>query len=174
MEGWEEYYQRHNRYTTLCRTVYVGSQIYSEVGSAIRVLQALWHPYSDTHLGVLSSDSVFRYINLFFGIFGYCVACRYTEHIGDISSYILGSNGEKLLKMDGWNNIYTEVLSKNIGKAYRAYYAWKKKFRLLIHYDISSRYQSQFQRSLVELVHNGESGWLHANLCASVSFLSID
>jgi len=43
-----------------CRTITVGSQTYSTGGNDIRVLQALWHPYSDTHLGILSSDSVFR------------------------------------------------------------------------------------------------------------------
>lgn len=48
-----------------CRTVNVGSQIYSNGSSVIRVLQVLWHPYSDTHLGILSSDSVFRYYIIF-------------------------------------------------------------------------------------------------------------
>ncbi|XP_062092505.1 nuclear pore complex protein NUP88 [Humulus lupulus] len=48
----------------ICRTVSVGSQIYSNGSSVIRVLQVLWHPYSDTHLGILSSDSVFRIFDL--------------------------------------------------------------------------------------------------------------
>ncbi|CAJ1860717.1 unnamed protein product [Sphenostylis stenocarpa] len=48
----------------ICRTITVGSQTYSTGGNDIRVLQALWHPYSDTHLGILSSDSVFRIFNL--------------------------------------------------------------------------------------------------------------
>lgn len=48
----------------ICRAVNVGSQIYSNGGSVIRVLQVLWHPYSDTHLGILSSDSVFRIFDL--------------------------------------------------------------------------------------------------------------
>lgn len=48
----------------ICRTVNVGSQIYSNGSSVIRVLQVLWHPYSDTHLGILSSDSVFRIFDL--------------------------------------------------------------------------------------------------------------
>ncbi|KAJ4839762.1 Nuclear pore complex protein nup88 [Turnera subulata] len=48
----------------VCRTVSVGSQIYSKEDNAIRMLQALWHPYSDTHLGILSSDSVFRLFDL--------------------------------------------------------------------------------------------------------------
>ncbi|KAG4934886.1 hypothetical protein JHK85_049805 [Glycine max] len=47
----------------ICRTITVGSQMYSTGGNDIRVLQALWHPYSDTHLGILSSDSVFRLFN---------------------------------------------------------------------------------------------------------------
>ncbi|GAB4827588.1 hypothetical protein Ancab_034470, partial [Ancistrocladus abbreviatus] len=45
----------------LCSTVQVGFDIYF---SAIRVLQVAWHPYSDTHVGVLSSDSVFRIFDL--------------------------------------------------------------------------------------------------------------
>lgn len=28
---------------------------------SIRILQVSWHPYSDTHLGVLSSDAIFRF-----------------------------------------------------------------------------------------------------------------
>ncbi|XP_027335594.1 nuclear pore complex protein NUP88 isoform X2 [Abrus precatorius] len=48
----------------ICRTITVGSQTYSTGSKDIRVLQALWHPYSDTHLGILSSDSVFRLFNL--------------------------------------------------------------------------------------------------------------
>lgn len=50
--------------TIICRTVTVGSQIYSSSTNAIRVLQVSWHPYSDTHLGILSSDSVFRLFDL--------------------------------------------------------------------------------------------------------------
>ncbi|KAK7305863.1 hypothetical protein VNO77_43775 [Canavalia gladiata] len=48
----------------ICRTITVGSQTHSTSGNDIRVLQVLWHPYSDTHLGILSSDSVFRLFNL--------------------------------------------------------------------------------------------------------------
>ncbi|KAI4306455.1 hypothetical protein L6164_029730 [Bauhinia variegata] len=48
----------------ICRTITVGSQTYSSGSHGIRVLKALWHPYSDTHLGILSSDSVFRIFNL--------------------------------------------------------------------------------------------------------------
>ncbi|CAN1174810.1 Nuclear pore complex protein NUP88 [Linum perenne] len=50
--------------TITCRTVTVGSQLYSNESNAIRTLQVAWHPYSETHLGVLSSDSVFRIFNL--------------------------------------------------------------------------------------------------------------
>ncbi|QCD98580.1 nuclear pore complex protein NUP88 isoform X1 [Vigna unguiculata] len=53
-----------NDVNLICRTITVGSQTYSTGGNDIRVLQALWHPYSDTHLGILSSDSVFRLFNL--------------------------------------------------------------------------------------------------------------
>ncbi|XP_050209533.1 nuclear pore complex protein NUP88 [Mercurialis annua] len=49
---------------TVCRTVSVGSQIYFSDSSSIRTLQVLWHPYSDIHLGVISSDSVFRLFDL--------------------------------------------------------------------------------------------------------------
>ncbi|CAL0334886.1 unnamed protein product [Lupinus luteus] len=48
----------------ICRTITVGSNAYSNGSNDIRVLQALWHPSSDTHLGILSSDSVFRLFNL--------------------------------------------------------------------------------------------------------------
>ncbi|KAJ0102764.1 hypothetical protein Patl1_06594 [Pistacia atlantica] len=46
--------------TLVCRTVSIGAQIYfSSSSNAIRILQVSWHPYSETHLGILSSDSVF-------------------------------------------------------------------------------------------------------------------
>lgn len=45
----------------LYRTVPVGSEIYFGSSNAIRTLQVLWHPSSDNHLGILSSDSVFRW-----------------------------------------------------------------------------------------------------------------
>ncbi|KAJ1383390.1 hypothetical protein SESBI_43454 [Sesbania bispinosa] len=48
----------------ICRTITVGSKTYSPGNNDIRVLEALWHPYGDTHLGILSSDSVFRLFNL--------------------------------------------------------------------------------------------------------------
>ena len=44
----------------VCRVVSIGSEIYSSGDSAIHLLQASWHPDSGTHLGVLSSDAVFR------------------------------------------------------------------------------------------------------------------
>ncbi|KAL6980697.1 Nuclear pore complex protein nup88 [Sarracenia purpurea var. burkii] len=50
--------------TTICRTVSIGSQIYFNSNSIIHTLQISWHPYSDTHLGILSSDSVFRLFDL--------------------------------------------------------------------------------------------------------------
>ena len=30
--------------------------------NALRILQVEWHPYSDTHLGVLSTDGVLRLV----------------------------------------------------------------------------------------------------------------
>ncbi|XWS65854.1 hypothetical protein CRYUN_Cryun05aG0149700 [Craigia yunnanensis] len=50
--------------TIICRTVSIGSQIYSNDSSAIHILQVSWHPCSDTHVGILSSDSVFRLFDL--------------------------------------------------------------------------------------------------------------
>ncbi|KAL9254108.1 Nuclear pore complex protein NUP88-like protein [Drosera capensis] len=41
----------------LCRTVPICLDVYLD---AIRILQVAWHPCSDVHIGVLSSDSVFR------------------------------------------------------------------------------------------------------------------
>ncbi|KAK9683516.1 hypothetical protein RND81_10G147100 [Saponaria officinalis] len=48
----------------ICRTVSVGNEVYQKSSSAIRILQVMWHPCSDTHLAVLSSDSVFRIFDL--------------------------------------------------------------------------------------------------------------
>ncbi|MCD7464601.1 hypothetical protein HAX54_053077 [Datura stramonium] len=50
----------------LPRTVLIGSEIYFDRNNAIRTLKVCWHPYSDTHLGILSSDSVFRCMFLSF------------------------------------------------------------------------------------------------------------
>lgn len=55
---------RSDNKTIICRTVSVGSQIFFSSSNVIRTLQVLWHPYSDTHLGILSFDSVFRLFNL--------------------------------------------------------------------------------------------------------------
>ncbi|KAK1271146.1 hypothetical protein QJS04_geneDACA007532 [Acorus gramineus] len=48
----------------ICRTVSVGSKIFFDGANALRILRVAWHPYSATHLGVLSSDSVFRLFDL--------------------------------------------------------------------------------------------------------------
>ncbi|KAJ6357574.1 hypothetical protein OIU78_005427 [Salix suchowensis] len=48
----------------ICRTVSIGSQIYFNGRNLIHVRKVSWHPYSDTHLGILSSDSVFRLFDL--------------------------------------------------------------------------------------------------------------
>ncbi|KAK6121889.1 hypothetical protein DH2020_044363 [Rehmannia glutinosa] len=45
--------------TIICRTISIGPEIYFNRNNFIRILQISWHPYSDTHLGILSSDSVF-------------------------------------------------------------------------------------------------------------------
>ncbi|XP_076911940.1 nuclear pore complex protein NUP88-like [Bidens hawaiensis] len=50
--------------SVICRTIYVGSNLYLNTNNAIRTLKVSWHPYSDTHLGILSSDSVFRLYDL--------------------------------------------------------------------------------------------------------------
>ncbi|XAR65933.1 hypothetical protein NMG60_11011950 [Bertholletia excelsa] len=46
--------------TSICRTVSIGSGIYFNSNCTARTLQISWHPYSETHVGILSSDSVFR------------------------------------------------------------------------------------------------------------------
>ncbi|KAK4403384.1 Nuclear pore complex protein [Sesamum angolense] len=51
--------------TIICRTVSVGSEIFFNRNNFIRTLQISWHPYSDTHLGILSSDSVFSTASFF-------------------------------------------------------------------------------------------------------------
>ena len=42
------------------RTASVASQLFSGKNNGLQTLQASWHPYSRSHFGVLSSDSVFR------------------------------------------------------------------------------------------------------------------
>ncbi|XP_043723661.1 nuclear pore complex protein NUP88 [Telopea speciosissima] len=54
--------------TIICRTVKLGSGIYFDSNSSVRTLQVLWHPYSDIHLGILSSDSVFRLFDLSYSL----------------------------------------------------------------------------------------------------------
>nr|XP_034923775.1 nuclear pore complex protein NUP88-like isoform X2 [Populus alba] len=48
----------------VCRTVSIGSQIYFNESNVIQTRRVSWHPYSDTHLGILSSDSVFRLFDM--------------------------------------------------------------------------------------------------------------
>ncbi|CAM6088490.1 unnamed protein product [Calypogeia fissa] len=50
----------------LCRVQKVGSEQIFRAGEGIwlRILQIAWHPHSDTHLGVLSSDGCFRLFDL--------------------------------------------------------------------------------------------------------------
>ncbi|WCJ33547.1 nuclear pore complex protein-related [Euphorbia peplus] len=50
--------------TIVCRTVSIGFQIFYNESNAIRIIQVSWHPFSDTHLGILSTDSVFRIFDL--------------------------------------------------------------------------------------------------------------
>ncbi|KAJ0966402.1 hypothetical protein J5N97_027540 [Dioscorea zingiberensis] len=50
--------------TIVCRNFLVGPQIYFGCNNGLQILQASWHPYSSTHLGILSSDSVFRLFDL--------------------------------------------------------------------------------------------------------------
>ncbi|XP_065012085.1 nuclear pore complex protein NUP88-like [Musa acuminata AAA Group] len=47
-----------------CKTASVASQIFSGKNNGLQTLQASWHPYSRSHFGVLSSDSVFRLFDL--------------------------------------------------------------------------------------------------------------
>ncbi|KAH7307454.1 hypothetical protein KP509_22G059800 [Ceratopteris richardii] len=42
----------------------IGLDIFQSSSRAIRILQVAWHPYSDTHIGILSSDGVFRLFDL--------------------------------------------------------------------------------------------------------------
>ena len=43
------------------RALIIGGDKFQSSSKALRILQVSWHPYSDTHLGVLSSDGVFRF-----------------------------------------------------------------------------------------------------------------
>ncbi|KAG0574793.1 hypothetical protein KC19_VG291700 [Ceratodon purpureus] len=51
---------------TVCRPSKVGGgKLFSKKSwNALRILQVEWHPYSDTHLGVLSTDGVLRLFDL--------------------------------------------------------------------------------------------------------------
>nr|CAB3488206.1 unnamed protein product [Digitaria exilis] len=50
--------------TVICRTAPIASQILSSNGDGIKVLQASWHPFSNNHFAVLTSDAVFRLFDL--------------------------------------------------------------------------------------------------------------
>jgi nuclear pore complex protein Nup88 len=51
---------------TVCRPSKVGGgKFFSKKSwNALRILQVEWHPYSDTHLGILSTDGVLRLFDL--------------------------------------------------------------------------------------------------------------
>ncbi|OAY66753.1 Nuclear pore complex protein NUP88 [Ananas comosus] len=53
-----------NGNTVTCRMVSVASQILTGENSGLQALQISWHPFSNSHLGVLTSDSVFRLFDL--------------------------------------------------------------------------------------------------------------
>ncbi|MCO5546612.1 hypothetical protein L7F22_000042 [Adiantum nelumboides] len=46
------------------RTSRIGGDIFQSSRKALLILQVAWHPFSDTHVGVLSSDGVFRLFDL--------------------------------------------------------------------------------------------------------------
>ncbi|XP_072969396.1 nuclear pore complex protein NUP88 [Typha angustifolia] len=50
--------------TIICRTVPVASKVLAGQNNGLQTLQTLWHPFSSSHLGVLTSDSVFRLYDL--------------------------------------------------------------------------------------------------------------
>ncbi|XP_008787622.1 nuclear pore complex protein NUP88 [Phoenix dactylifera] len=58
----ERTYKNDNTFT--CRTVSVASQILFGHNNGLQTLRVSWHPYSSSHLGILSSDSVFRLFDL--------------------------------------------------------------------------------------------------------------
>lgn len=51
-------------YNVTCRTSAIGGDRFHSSNNALRILQVAWHPYSDTHIGILSSDGVFRLFDL--------------------------------------------------------------------------------------------------------------
>ncbi|CAA0811102.1 Nuclear pore complex protein NUP88 [Striga hermonthica] len=50
--------------TIISKTVLIGTEIYFNRNNFMHILQICWHPYSHTHLAILSSDSVFRIFDL--------------------------------------------------------------------------------------------------------------
>lgn len=50
--------------TVICQTIPIASNTYFDTNNFVRILKVSWHPYSDTHVGLLSSDNVFRLYNL--------------------------------------------------------------------------------------------------------------
>lgn len=50
--------------TIICRTAPIASQILPSDSDGIKVLQASWHPFSNNHFAVLTSDAVFRLFDL--------------------------------------------------------------------------------------------------------------
>ncbi|XP_042456339.1 nuclear pore complex protein NUP88-like [Zingiber officinale] len=47
-----------------CRTDSVAAQLFCGLNNGLQILQVSWHPYSSCHIGILSSDSIFRLFNL--------------------------------------------------------------------------------------------------------------
>ncbi|RLM74468.1 nuclear pore complex protein NUP88 [Panicum miliaceum] len=50
--------------TIVCRTAPIASHILPSNNDGIKVLQASWHPFSNNHFAVLTSDAVFRLFDL--------------------------------------------------------------------------------------------------------------
>ncbi|OEL18440.1 Nuclear pore complex protein NUP88 [Dichanthelium oligosanthes] len=50
--------------TIICRTAPIASKILPSNSDGIKVLQASWHPFSNNHFSVLTSDAVFRLFDL--------------------------------------------------------------------------------------------------------------
>lgn len=52
-----------------------GGKLFSKKSwNALRILQVEWHPYSDTHLGVLSTDGVLRLVVMLL-LFSHSTVC---------------------------------------------------------------------------------------------------
>jgi len=75
------------------RTINVGSQIFSAHDIGLQILQVSWHPYSSSHVGILSSDSVLRYkcltiyINLISHFVVKLVACHVRVHFARVTNF---------------------------------------------------------------------------------------